>query len=101
MRDAGFYPRNPDLLSSLLVNLADLRELRWQDQAVCAEIGDPDLFFPDKGASTRDAKKVCQGCDVRAECLGYALDTGQSHGVWGGTSPEEREQIQRERRAAA
>jgi WhiB family transcriptional regulator, redox-sensing transcriptional regulator len=55
----------------------------WKDRARCAET-DPDLFFPGKGESTRAAKFICAGCEVRAECLAYALGNGEQHGVWGG-----------------
>ena len=48
----------------------------WQDQANCLGV-DPDLFFPERGASTREAKEVCRGCVVRAECLEYALANGE------------------------
>ena len=47
-------------------------ELSWQERALCAQT-DPEAFFPEKGGSTREAKKVCVGCEVRAECLEYAL----------------------------
>ena len=33
----------------------------WQEQALCAET-DPEAFFPEKGGSTREAKKICTGC---------------------------------------
>ena len=45
---------------------------RWQERANCLGV-DPDLFFPERGASTREAKGVCKGCEVRLECLEYAL----------------------------
>jgi WhiB family redox-sensing transcriptional regulator len=61
----------------------------WRDLARCAET-DPEVFFPDKGKSTRDAKKVCFACEVRAECLAFALETGQRFGVWGGLSYPQR-----------
>ena len=63
--------------------------MNWQDRALCAET-DPEVFFPDKGESTRPAKRVCFACEVRAECLGYALDDPSLLGVWGGTSYKER-----------
>src|SRR5215207_2899388 len=44
----------------------------WQEQALCAET-DPEAFFPEKGGSTREAKKNCTGCEVKAQCLEYAL----------------------------
>lgn len=67
----------------------------WQDRALCAEIG-TDLWFPEKGASARQAKQVCAACEVRAACLGYALETGQTHGIWGGLSERERRRLGRQ-----
>ena len=40
--------------------------LAWQERALCAQT-DPEAFFPEKGGSTREAKKVCMACEVRAE----------------------------------
>jgi WhiB family transcriptional regulator, redox-sensing transcriptional regulator len=57
----------------------------WQDQANCLGV-DPDLFFPERGASTREAKEVCRGCVVRLDCLEYALVNGEKFGIWGGLS---------------
>ena len=61
----------------------------WQDQANCLGV-DPDLFFPERGASTREAKEVCRGCVVRLDCLEYALANGEKFGIWGGLSERER-----------
>ena len=61
----------------------------WTEQALCAEV-DPEIFFPEKGGSTRDPKRICRPCDVRAECLEFALDSGEKFGVWGGFSERER-----------
>ena len=47
----------------------------WQDGANCLGV-DPDLFFPERGASTREAKEVCRGCIVREQCLEFALQNG-------------------------
>jgi WhiB family redox-sensing transcriptional regulator len=55
----------------------------WQDRALCAQT-DPEAFFPETGGSTREAKRVCGSCEVRAECLGYALDHDERFGIWGG-----------------
>jgi WhiB family redox-sensing transcriptional regulator len=70
----------------------------WRDQALCAEV-DPELFFPEQGASPRDAKRICRGCPVRGECLDYAAEHGLL-GVWGGTTAQERRQMRRARGAA-
>jgi WhiB family redox-sensing transcriptional regulator len=69
---------------------------RWQERANCLGV-DPDLFFPERGASTREAKAVCRGCEVRAECLEYALDHGEKFGIWGGLSERERRRVRRQR----
>lgn len=66
----------------------------WRKAAVCAQT-DADAFFPDKGGSTREAKQVCLGCDVRAECLQYALDNDERFGIWGGYSERERRLLKR------
>ena len=71
-------------------------EHRWQERANCLGV-DPDLFFPERGASTREAKSVCRGCEVRGECLEYALDHGEKFGIWGGLSERERRRVRRQR----
>ena len=63
------------------------------DSALCAQT-DPELFFPEKSGSTRQAKQVCRSCEVRAECLEYALTAGEEFGVWGGLSAQERRRLQ-------
>jgi WhiB family redox-sensing transcriptional regulator len=72
----------------------DQPDTSWQDSALCAQT-DPEAFFPDKGGSTREAKRTCSGCEVRAECLEYALATDERFGVWGGLSERERRRIKR------
>ena len=57
----------------------------WRDLASCTEV-DPEAFFPEKGGSTRAAKKMCAGCAVRAFCLEFALENDERFGVWGGMS---------------
>lgn len=59
---------------------------------------DPDLFFPERGASTKEGKAVCGGCEVRLDCLEFALTTDQKFGIWGGCSERERRRILRSRR---
>jgi len=71
----------------------------WRHKAACLT-EDPELFFPvgNTGpaiAQIEDAKRVCRRCVVRDQCLQWALDTGQDHGVWGGASEEERRTIRR------
>jgi WhiB family transcriptional regulator, redox-sensing transcriptional regulator len=74
-------------------------ERSWQDDANCLGV-DPDLFFPERGASTKEAKEVCRGCVVREECLEYALENSEKFGIWGGMSERERRRIRRARAVA-
>ncbi|WP_327436117.1 WhiB family transcriptional regulator [Streptomyces sp. NBC_01201] len=71
-----------------------LAELAWQVSALCAETG-PDAFFPEQGVTARDARSVCMGCNVRTECLNYALDNNEQFGIWGGLTERERRHIRR------
>ena len=66
----------------------------WQERALCAQT-DPEAFFPEKGGSTREAKRICSGCEVRAECLDYALAHDERFGIWGGLSERERRRLRR------
>lgn len=68
--------------------------LAWQADALCAQV-DPEAFFPEKGGSTRDAKRICGSCDVRAECLEWALENDERFGIWGGMSERERRKLRR------
>lgn len=75
----------------------------WRHRAACREIDDPDIFFPigTTGPALEQiesAKRICQNCNVRAQCLEWALSTGQDIGVWGGLSEEERKEAQQARR---
>lgn len=65
---------------------------RWEDEANCLTV-DPDLFFPERGASPEDAKAVCAGCIVRWECLEASLARREQHGIWGGLTAPERRRI--------
>lgn len=77
-----------------LVVSEEIDEMGWQEKALCAQT-DPEAFFPEKGGSTREAKKVCLSCEVRAECLDYALKNDERFGIWGGLSERERRRIRR------
>ncbi len=69
-------------------------QLAWQTDALCAQT-DPEAFFPEKGGSTRDAKRICASCEVRGECLDYALQNDERFGIWGGLSERERRKLKR------
>ena len=67
---------------------------QWQERALCAQT-DPEAFFPEKGGSTREAKRICMGCEVRDACLEYALAHDERFGIWGGLSERERRRLKR------
>jgi WhiB family redox-sensing transcriptional regulator len=77
--------------------MTDAEKIRWQDHAACLTV-DPEIFFPERGGSSREAKMICNGsfnpvrlpCPVRAECLRYSLANREQHGVWGGVGPKQR-----------
>jgi len=72
----------------------DAEEAGWQERALCAQT-DPEAFFPEKGGSTREAKKVCLTCEVRDDCLEYALMNDERFGIWGGLSERERRKLKK------
>jgi WhiB family redox-sensing transcriptional regulator len=72
----------------------DVEDAGWQERALCAQT-DPEAFFPEKGGSTREAKKVCLSCDVRNECLESALMHDERFGIWGGLSERERRKLKK------
>ncbi|MCW7945906.1 hypothetical protein AAW14_28915 [Streptomyces hygroscopicus] len=75
--------------------------MEWLWHAAC--VGeDPELFFPVGSTGpavveTAAAKRVCRRCPVIAECLSWALESGQTAGVWGGTDEKERAELLRAR----
>ena len=82
-------------ITRLISRPEDVEDLGWQERALCAQT-DPEAFFPEKGGSTREAKRVCRSCEVRAECLEYALENDERFGIWGGLSERERRRIKRQ-----
>ncbi|WP_456574360.1 WhiB family transcriptional regulator [Blastococcus sp. SYSU D00820] len=78
---------------------APIGDESWRLDALCAET-DPEAFFPEKGGSTREAKRVCHGCSVQAECLEFALANDERFGIWGGLSERERRRVRLARRDA-
>lgn len=78
--------------------------MEWIHRARCKD-EDPELFFPvgntgPAAVQIAAAKAICMRCDVRAECLEWAIATGQDSGVWGGMSEDERRALKRARRRA-
>lgn len=81
-----------------LLEMLATDDLAWQDLANCRG-ADPDLFFPERGASTRTAKSICRECSVQDQCLEFAIVSSEKFGIWGGLSERDRRKIRRERAA--
>jgi WhiB family transcriptional regulator, redox-sensing transcriptional regulator len=83
---------SPEELRRLASLLGAQDEAPWQDFAACRGV-DGEMFFPEKGGTTTDARRICQGCEVRTECLDFALARHEQNGIWGGLSPRERRKL--------
>lgn len=75
--------------------------LDWRQQAACRD-ADPETFFPNGTtgpalAQIAAAQAICQTCPVTAECLDWAIETGQDNGIWGGLTEDERREVRRDR----
>jgi WhiB family redox-sensing transcriptional regulator len=75
----------------------------WQAAGAC-QSADPEIFFPVSGTGAsapqiQQARQVCAGCPVRRECLDWAMRSGEMHGIWGGTTPEDRTRTRRKEAA--
>ncbi len=82
-------------ITELTAKLAfDADDRAWMLEAKCLD-ADPEAFFPEKGGSTREAKRICATCPVREECLDFALTQDERFGIWGGLSERERRRAKR------
>jgi len=61
----------------------------WRTRGACQTV-DPETFFPAPSEPADAAVALCRTCDVQGPCLAWALEVGDCHGVWGGTTPRER-----------
>ena len=73
--------------------------IEWHKSGACAT-ADPDLFYPIAtgimaARQTAEACRICAVCHVRRQCLDYAMENREAHGIWGGTTPEERSRARR------
>lgn len=72
---------------------------QWREKAACLH-ADPNLFFPppdgDAHTTLQQAKAICRICPVISRCLQWALATNETHGIWGGLTPEERRSMRRQ-----
>ena len=78
--------RDPRLLRALSERSLDDA---WRTRGTCQNV-DPETFFPAPNEPVDIAVALCRACDVQGSCLAWALEVGDCHGVWGGTTPRER-----------
>jgi WhiB family redox-sensing transcriptional regulator len=78
--------RDPRLLRAVKEHEVDAA---WRTRGMCQGT-DPETFFPAATEPTDAAVSLCRMCDVQGACLAWALEVGDCHGVWGGTTPRER-----------
>ena len=76
-----------------------MNDTTWMAQGACVGVN-PDLFFPERGASTKEAKAVCARCPVQYRCLAWAVEQRELFGIWGGTSVRDRRRLRALRRVA-
>lgn len=86
---------------SSTTRISSSNELRLPEFFIDAHclVADPEAFFPDKGENNDPAKRICRGCDIRDECLEWALTNPDlaAYGVWGGMSERQRRRLRMRR----
>ena len=90
----SLVPERTDKIEVAPATIDETVDEQWQERGLCAQT-DPEAFFPEKGGSTREAKRICLGCEVRDACLEYALAHDERFGIWGGLSERERRRLKR------
>ena len=78
--------RDPRLLRAATERQNDTA---WRTRGVCQTV-DPETFFPAPTDPPDAAIALCGTCAVQGPCLAWALEAGDCHGVWGGTTARER-----------
>jgi len=85
--------------SATASGMPDPRE--WVEKGACFGSYD-ERFFPSRGESNKEAKRICyEECTVREECLEHALTRPERFGIWGGTAERERQTMRKERNEEA
>lgn len=81
--------------ASLRVHPAGVN-VAWMRRRACHGVP-TDVFFPDTEYTYAciEAKKFCGSCDVAGDCLAYAMEHREKHGIWGGLSTAERRRLRR------
>ena len=71
--------------------------MNWRDKAACSEYP-KDWWYVERGSENMrsniaQARAICDGCPVASECLQYAMEHNETHGMWGGKSVRERRKL--------
>ena len=83
----------PSSIRPILAEIGGIERPAWQESALCAQVGDPDKWFPDASQPTRAARDVCKACEVREPCLEVALENDERYGLWGGLDANQRARL--------
>lgn len=79
-----------------MIELLDIEREFWREAAACADRPEVDFFTPpDATVEVARAKAICAACPVLDDCLGFAIETNQPDGIWGGYTAKERVKIRR------
>lgn len=85
-------------------NMLDLQiSSPFNGTQLCKDM-DSDIFFPENYTdleAVEKAKKICNDCWIKDDCLSFAISTKEREGIWGGTTPYERKKIRRKALADA
>ncbi len=82
------------LVRNLRTSYSTMSDEDWRERASCRGI-DTEEFYPGKGESGATAKKICKRCQVRSQCLEYAMAMADDNGIWGGIGEGERRRMLR------
>jgi WhiB family transcriptional regulator, redox-sensing transcriptional regulator len=85
----------PEVPDPALLADSMLSRPNWQSQGACGD-SEPNVFFPERGASVLPALAICGNCAVSSECLSYAMERSHLVGIWGGTSERQRRLLRRQ-----
>ena len=85
-------PVESEVASNTGVHIPTLTPAPWQDQAACAGIDDPEIFFPTDAnlPNITIAQAICDPCPVKMQCRQWAFDNNIHDGIWGGLTEQQR-----------
>ena len=95
LKGPDYFEVEGDSSVQIISSTSIQNETDWHTFGLCSQT-DPEIFFPEKGGSTRDAKKVCKSCTVRADCLVDAMLSEERFGIRGGLSERERRRLNKD-----